>query len=115
MTIDRAALFHLAWARTRNDDDARWVYDWTPGKTYGHRRATTAAERRAIFAEHLRAAWADYKLTTARSSVPSIFSTVPTAELQAEVLTLENCDARLGWLRQERLSALCRELAQRAA
>jgi hypothetical protein len=115
MGIDRAAILRRAWAWAKSDAAFRWNYDWTPGKTYGSRRATMAAERRAIFAKHLRAAWADYKATAARAAVPSIFSTVPTAELRAEVLTLENCDARLGWQRQERLSTLRRELSQRAA
>lgn len=115
MGIDRAAILRRAWAWAKADAAFTWVYDWTPGKTFGSRRASTAAERRAIFAKHLRAAWADYKRTAARAVVPSIFSTVATADLRAEVVMLENCDARLGWARQERLSTLRRELAQRAA
>jgi hypothetical protein len=114
MGIDRAAILRRAWAWAKADTAYRWVYDWTPGATYGQRRATTAAERRAVFAKHLRAAWADHKAAAARF-VPAAFSTAPTAALRAEVVTLENCDARLGWARQERISTLRRELAQRAA
>lgn len=115
MGIDRAAILRCAWAWAKSDDAFRWVYDWTPGNNYGRRRATTAAERRAVFAKHLRAAWADHKATAARAAAPSIFSAVPTAMLRAEVVALENCDARLGWARQERISTLRRVLAQRAA
>ena len=61
VAIDRAELFRIAWMRTRQDQDARWVYDWTPGSTYGSRRSSPAAERRAVFAKHLRSAWADMR------------------------------------------------------
>ncbi len=114
MHIDRAAILRRAWVWAKADAAYCWVYDWTPGATYGQRRATTAAERRALFAKHLRAAWADRKAAAAHP-VPPAFATVATADLRAEVVTLENCDARLGWQRQERLSTLRRELAQRAA
>ncbi|ESW59067.1 MAG: hypothetical protein Q27BPR15_19685 [Rhodobacter sp. CACIA14H1] len=115
MGIDRAAILRRAWAWAKADAAFTWVYDWTPGATYGQRRATTAAERRAVFAKHLRAAWANHKAAVTRAAVPSPLALVATADLRAEVVTLENSDARLGWARQERISTLRRELAQRAA
>lgn len=115
MTIDRSEVFRLAWAWTKADAASIWVYDWTPGPTYGHRRATTVSERRAVFAMHLRTAWAEVKRRAALCNVPSPLALVETTDLQTEIISLENCDARLGWARQERLSTLRRELAQRAA
>lgn len=114
MGIDRAVILRRAWAWAKADAAYSWVTDWTPGATYGRRRATTAAERRAVFAKHLRAAWADHKATAAHAALVT-FSTVPTEQLRAEVVALENCDSRMGWAGQERLSTLRRELAQRAA
>lgn len=115
MTIDRSEVFRLAWAWTKADAASIWIYDWTPGPTYGQRRATTASERRAVFAMNLRKAWADVKRRAQLRKLPSPLAVVATTDLQTEIISLENCDARLGWARQERLSTLRRELAQRAA
>ena len=35
------------WAEGMSQRDCAWVYDWTPGPTYGARRETTWAEKRA--------------------------------------------------------------------
>lgn len=39
------------WAQGPSGRDADWAFDWTPGPSYGSRRATTWAEKRAAVAE----------------------------------------------------------------
>lgn len=61
MTYDRAAILRTAWAWARREAGWSVAYDWTPGPGYGAQRKPTAGERRAIFAECLRRAWAAAK------------------------------------------------------
>lgn len=115
MMIDRKALMTAAWINTRNDAAAHWVYDWAPGPSYGARRETTAAERRAVFAAHLSAAWARAKRNAELAAqAEAALAGLSADALRAEVEALENTD-RLGWQGIRRLSDLRRALAKVAA
>ncbi len=41
------------WAEGMSKMDLDWVYDWTPGPSYGSRRPTTWPEKRAAVADQL--------------------------------------------------------------
>lgn len=116
MTIDRAEIFNLAWAWTRADQEARWGYDWTPGRTYGNRRAATAAERRATFAKHLRAAWVAGRQRAAyREAQRAAFAKARPAEIiRRDILVIE-CKDRLFGGDWQALDALRAELSRVAA
>ena len=104
MTIDRRALMNAAWTVARRFARNR--------ETWGQRLSRA-----------LKLAWGDAKeaaATAARvaahaAAQAATLARMATAQLRAAVIDLENCDARLGWERQERLSTRRRELAQRAA
>ena len=111
MTIDRAELFRLAWARTRTDQAAQWVYDWTPGPRYGARRAATPAERRAVFARHLKAAWAEAKSQAAyRAAQRAAFVAQRPAEAIRRDIWILECKDRLFTRDFAQLDALRLEL-----
>lgn len=109
MHIDRAELFRLAWKWARQDEAYHWVYDWTPGKAYGTRRAATGAERRAIFAHHLKRAWAEMKrVANYRAAQAAAFAKLRNHDdIQAEILTFECKDTIRGadWTRLDALRA----------
>lgn len=115
MTIDRAELFRLAWAWARADEAYRWVYDWTPGRTYGHRRPTTGAERRAVFARHLTEVWKEARRRAAyRAASLAAFATArPADEIRTDILALECKDCLRGsdWQRLDDLYAELRAAA----
>lgn len=63
--FNKSQIMKRAWQIARADRDYARAYDWTPGITYGSVRATTTAEKRAVFARALRGAWAAAKFEEA--------------------------------------------------
>ena len=89
MTYDRAAILRTAWAWARREAGWSVAYEWTPGPSYGAQRKPTAAERRAIFAECLRRAWAAAKAKAAYRRSLAAVAPRPLAEIQREALALD--------------------------
>lgn len=115
MHINRRQVMTTAWALVRGEmqRDFRFIYDWTPGPTYGQRRETTAEEKRAVFAAALRRAWATVK-DAARITAERRQTARPVAELRAMIENLENTDT-LAHAGLQRLSELRSELADAEA
>lgn len=111
MTIDRAELFRLAWVWARADEAFRWVYDWTPGRSYGRRRTATPTDRRAVFARHLARAWAEMKRQAAYRAqrIAAFAAARPAEDIRADILSIE-CKDRLCGSDRQRLEALYGEL-----
>lgn len=84
-------------------------YDWTPGPTYGQRRATTGAEKRALFAQALRNAWQKAKREKAARDAQRVLPS--SGEIQGQIIALENKE-RIGAEGAERLNQLRRDLAE---
>lgn len=105
MTYDRAAIMKAAWALARRERGWTEAHDWTPGPRYGTRRPVTPAERRVLFAECLRRAWAGARF---RIAAQRRFLAAQTAEgraLHAEIDAIENRDG-LRWADLRRLDTL---------
>lgn len=66
--FNRSQIMKRAWEIARADRGYTRAYDWTPGITYGAARATTPAEKRAVFARALRTAWQVAKIEAAREA-----------------------------------------------
>ena len=92
MTYDRAAILRNAWAWARREAGWTVAYDWTPGPTYGRQRAATAAERRAIFAECLRRAWATAKAQAAYRIACAARFARPAAIMEREIAALDGAN-----------------------
>ncbi|CAM3142589.1 hypothetical protein PANO111632_05070 [Paracoccus nototheniae] len=91
MTYDRAEIFRNAWARTKADHDYCEAYDWRPGPTYGRKSTPTAAERRTVFAKHLRNAWTYARNAAQRrkAAITAFANTRPVAELKSLLFALD--------------------------
>lgn len=89
MTYDRAAILRTAWAWARQEPGWSVAYDWTPGPGYGAQRKPTAGERRAIFAECLRRAWAAAKAEAAYRRSLAAVAPRPQAVIKREAFALD--------------------------
>lgn len=104
MQIDRRALMKSAWTIARRFAGNRET--WGQRLSRALKSVWWSMKRDAEIAARVAADLAKATAEAARKSV---------ADLRAEVVDMENCDAPLGWSRIERLATLRRELAQRAA
>ena len=104
MQIDRRALMNAAWTIARRFAGNRET--WGQRLSRALKSVWWSMKRDAEIAARAAADLAKATAEAARKSV---------ADLRAEVVDMENCDAPLGWSGIERLSTLSRELAQRAA
>lgn len=104
MTIDRTKIMQDAWTIARRFAGNK--------ETWGQRlsRALKSVWWSAKEKARQAAAFAAQAAVRAADMAGRSFEA-----LRAELMWLENCDARLGWAGQERISTLRRELAQRAA
>ncbi|UMA64620.1 hypothetical protein LVO79_16705 [Roseivivax marinus] len=111
----------LAWMWARQEQCYSFVYDWTPGPTYGQRRSATGVEKRAVFAECLRRAWADMKSRASRQAAyeASLGNLVErsSASLLAEINDIENRERIRsdGWQRLDALQAAISVVQRREA
>ncbi|SFD67618.1 hypothetical protein [Roseivivax sediminis] len=119
--INRSDLMRLAWTWARQELAYSFIYDWTPGPTYGQRRTATVSEKRSIFADCLRKAWAEMKARAQQwaAHIDSLGALVErsSASLLAELNDSENrshIDAD-GWARIEALRAALSVVREREA
>ena len=104
MQIDRRSLMKSAWTIARRFAGNRET--WGQRLSRALKSVWWAMKRDAELAARTAA---DLAKATVEAALKSV------ADLRAEVVDMENCDAPLGWSGIERLSTLRRELAQRAA
>jgi len=110
----RRDVMQMAWGMIRGtmQREYRLVQDWTPGPSYGRQRATTAAEKRAVFAAALRKAWATVKMMEASRAARQP-ATRTAAEIRDQIAVIESAD-RMGTAGLARVDALHAELARAA-
>ncbi|SLN72015.1 hypothetical protein ROJ8625_03773 [Roseivivax jejudonensis] len=112
--INRSELMRLAWMWARQEQGYTFIYNWTPGPGYGHRRAATGPEKRAVFAECLRRAWAEMKARVARLAAHAAnlgeLGDRSASSLRAEIRDIEtrNRIGPDGWKRLSQLQAALR-------
>ena len=82
----RRNVMQMAWAIVRGHMHRQYslVQDWAPGPSYGRQRETTLAEKRSVFAQALRDAWATVKRMQAAEAARRATAR-PVAELAAMV------------------------------
>lgn len=110
MTYDCAAIMKDAWTKARRERGWSTTEDWTQtGPAYGRKRPTTPAERRALFAECLRRAWAGARFRAAAQRRFLAAQTPAGRAIAAEIDATLNRDG-LRWADFRRMDALRQQI-----
>lgn len=104
MTLDRRALMQAAWTIARRFAGNR--------ETWGQRLSRAL---KLVWWNAKEKARQAIEFARAEAARAAALAALSVEALRRELLALENCDSRIGWAGQERISTLRRELAQRAA